>query len=252
MHLHMHGSIRKTTTIGAMTVSMAASMIAFAGPAAADPAEDVPTIVENLPAAGEELVGGLQGALGTAAETQSAEETSHAVGDALVGSGTVLVEGTEQFGMLPLGMTLIEGAVQNSAAPYLQAIDDPATAADLINPEDFATLAENAPAAFEVFQTRMQEALVAGLQGNLVEPSLFPNLGQPALLGSTVAGLTEGSQVLLADTNYANDWQLVFFTSVVAAGAAGDYPQQVEDGAAPAFDAAAPVTDQLIAVIEGM
>ena len=58
-----------------------------------------------------------------------------------------LVAGTEQFGPLGFGMQRMDQAVPSDLRPYPEAVDDPSTAGDPVNPDDVATLAGNAPAA---------------------------------------------------------------------------------------------------------
>ena len=95
--------------------------------------------------------------------------------------------GTEQFGALGLGFTLLNGAVQAALEPYLTALDDPSTAADLFNPDDLTTLAGNVQPTIDATLPYLTSAIVEGLQGNLVAPGLLdPASGTPSLLGNTL------------------------------------------------------------------
>lgn len=249
----------RTKILGAVTAgAVALSMTGLAGAAAADPADDVAIMLENLPTAVEELVAGVQEAIDVLATTQSAVDTSAALGDALVAAGSALVNGTEQFGALGLGLTLVNLGVQQVLAPYLGAIDDPSTAAGLIDPEDISTLLANLPPAVDGllygdgFADGAVIAVAEALKGNLIFGPSFGAIGTPAFVGNAFNGAGVGLTTLVAGTSIEPIALPVAIILLVAAIGGADYIQQAEDALAPLFEALGPVTEPVVAALEGL
>lgn len=237
--------------------------LGFVGNASAQDPADVTAILENLQPALEDLAAGLENTATTLADTQSAVETSAALGDTVVTSGSTLVQGAPTLGSLGLGLTLVNSGLQGSAEPLLVLIDDPSadTLEDVFNPDDLSTIAgnlENVPDAVLFgtpfgFNIGVRDGAVELLQGNLVEGPL--GIGPSA--GSGVAfGLVSGTDELLDGTNYgqggANFAGTLGITSLVALAALEGPATDVEDGAAPIFEAAAPATEPLIEALEDL
>lgn len=226
--------------------------------------DDVTIILGNLEATTEALSMGLEDTLTTLAETQSAVDTSAALGDTAVDTGSALVAGTEQFGALGLGLLLGNNAVQTNLNPFLTAIDDPTeeNINNAFNPEDLNTIAsnlENVPDALiegTPFggNTGLKDGVIALLEGDLIaDPPLFFG---PSAVTSPLLGLTAASNTLFEGTNYgqaggsANLPGTLGITTLVVAGATGGQLEELEENVAPLFEAAEPLTTPLIEAIE--
>lgn len=252
---------RTIRMVGVAAITALAATIGFGGTASAQ-AEDVPIIAENLPEAAEILADGLQEAVTAAAEHQSAVQASADIGQVLVASGTALVAGTEQFGSLGLGLLLVNLGAQQALAPYLGAIDDPETAADLFDPNDLQVIGGNAEAAADHVSSNLATALAEGLKGNVLEAGfLDPATGTPALFGNTAAivgDLQTGGTlfILFQGSSLEEEGAFVGIAGLiggaVVGGATAEYLQQVEDGIAPAAEAAEPATAPIIEALEGL
>jgi hypothetical protein len=223
-----------------IAAGLAVSVLGFAGTAHADPADDAAIILENLPAAVDLLVAGVQDAADTYTETSSAVEAADALGDALVAAGSALVAGTEQFGALGLGFSLLNGAIQGALEPYLSALDDPSTAADLFNPDDLTTILNNLSPALDNLQPTVVAIVIEGLGGNLMNLVL------------EVINLVGYIVTVLVGTNYEPFVQLVGIPLLVGLFAGAEYIQQLEEGLAPLFDALDPVTAPILEALEGV
>ena len=244
--------------VGTVAAGLAVSVLGFTTPAHAD---DTQVIIDNIPAAVNELVDGIQSTADAYLATQSAVAASAALGQGLVDTGTALVTGTEQFGALGLGLMLVNLSLQQGPAPFLGAIDDPSTAGDLLTADDFAALQANVQPALDLIVENAKTAVAEGLKGNLVAPGfLDPVTGTPALLGNTLAivgDLSTGGAVLLLTQNTTLQGLgttvpiLVLVGGAAAGGFLGDALVQLEDAVAPVADALAPVTSPIIALLEG-
>lgn len=238
--------------------------LGIAGTASAQDPADVTTILENLQPALEDLAAGLENTATTLADTQSAVETSAALGDTVVTSGSTLVQGAPTLGSLGLGLTLVNSGVQTSAEPFLVLVDDPSQESldNVLNPDDLSTIAgnlESAPdAAIEgspfAFNVGLQDAAIELLRGNLMDDSALP-IGPSASTG-VLYGLTAGTHALFEGTNYgsggANFGGTMGIISLVALSAAQGPLLDVEEGAAPVFEGAAPATEPLIEALEDL
>ena len=246
--------------LGTVAAATAVCVMGFTTTAAH--ADDTQIIIDNVPTAVDALVAGVQETADTLTTTQSAVATSAALGQAVVDTGSALVAGTEQFGALGLGLLLVNLGVQQGLAPYLGAIDDPSTAADLINPDDLNVLADNLGPTTEFVVANLATAAAEGLKGNLVAPGfLDPVTGTPAALGNTLALvgdlITGGAVILLTQGTSFEGLGFVVPITVLVAGAAaggalGDYLQQIEDAVAPIAEAGAPVSAPIIELLEGL
>lgn len=233
--------MKRNRLLSTIAGGVAVSVLAFAGTAHADPADDVAKIVENVPAAVDALVDGVQATVGVLTDTGSAEATAASLGQALVAAGSALVSGTEQFGALGFGFTLINSSLQSALAPYLAAIDDPSTAGGLINPDDLQTILDNLPSTVE----NTKPAVVSGLVG-LLEGDVYNGLGNTSVAGVLAAGeLTNGTnlQALVAPA------AIVVLIAIIAGGG---YLTDIGDALAPVFESAASVTGPVIALLEAL
>lgn len=245
--------------LGAVAVATAVSMTSWVGVAAADPAEDVQIMLGNLPDAIDELVLGVENAVDVLAATQSLVDAYSELSDALVAAGSDLVAGTTQFGALGFGLTLFFGGIEGLLAPYLNAIDDPATAGSIIDPNDLALIGANLPAAIDALlygcdgcDMGLRSGLVQLLQGNLVEASFLPGLGQPAFLGDALNGTLGAVSTLVNGTDYFNLVIVVLVPMLVLGGVLEGPLVQLEDGLAPLFAALDPVTAPIVTALEGL
>lgn len=253
----------RTKLLGAATAgAVALSMTGLAGVAAADPAADVQIMLENLPEAIDELVVGVQEAVDILGSTQSAVDTAAALGDAIVAAGTALVDGTEQFGALGLGFALLNSSLQTALAPYLNAIDDPSTIGDLVNPDDISGLLANLPRAIEALLHGNEvnggddDGLVCAvaelLRGNLVAGTGFGAIGTPAVAGCAAIALVGFSVTLTENTGFSDLAGPFLVLSLVGPIAAADYLQQIEDALAPVFEALGPITEPVAVALNGL
>jgi len=234
--------LKRNRLLSTIAGGVAVSVLAFAGTAHADqPVDDIAKIVENVPAAVNVAVDGVQASVDKLIETSSAKQTSARLGQALVATGTALVSGTVQFGALGLGFTLINSSVQSALAPYLDAIDDPSTAGGLINPDDLQTILNNLAPTVE----NTKPALVMGLV-DLLEGDVYNGVGNVTVSGVLAAGeLTNG-------TNYQSLIAPAAIVVLVAIIAGGSYLTDIGDALAPVFEAAAPATGSVIALLEAL
>ena len=242
--------------VGAATVgALALSVTGLAGTAQADPAEDVQIMVANVPAAVDVLVAGTQSVLDSFAASNSLEELSFNLVLLARDGVDALTAGTEQFGSLGLGVALGLGGPISLLQLYLAAFDaDPASVVDMIDPNDLSTLLANLPAAVAAAQPGTVDALAELLRGNLTEGTgFFGGTGTPAVVGSSFEGLIAGMTALSTGTSFEFTLPLgIGAPLLVAAIATASYVQQVEAAAAPGFAALAPVTEPIIAVLEGI
>lgn len=244
----------------AMVAIVAAGTLTVSGSAFAQPSqEDVETLVsdaqiiaENAPAAAEGLAEDLQGAAETLQETQSTNATADEVTAAGVAAGSTLVAGTEQFGDLGLGLTLLSFGVNSAHDPWTNAIDnqDPS----VVDPADFEAIAT-------YLQENGQDDLLcgAGLDGGLLRALvhlLTGNIIDPPLgIGNSfyVHGVVNPILMLFNATQgtpYAGVFQTAGIASIVVGAAAQDDVQDLEAELAPVFDGAAPATGPVIEQVE--
>lgn len=239
-----------TRMVGSFVAGTTLAVAAFGNAAAADPADDVQIVIDNLPAAVELVPPALQAVVDNYNANGSVDL---AVATALQ-QGTpimqALTQGTEQFGLLPLGYALfVAMPAHGTLSPFLQAIDDPATAADLIDADEIAGIVDRLPAAVEILSENLTVAVVEGLQGNLIAGTSLNALNAPAVLGNVVQGTALASMELLQGTQYEPAAMLVLGVSALAGIASAGYIQDLEDDLAPIFDALAPVTAPLVDVL---
>jgi hypothetical protein len=253
--------MKRFTLVGAATVcALALSFTGLAGTAHADTASDVQKVLGNLGPATDALVDGVQAALNDALATHSAVTVSADLGQALVDAGSALVAGTEQFGALGLGFSLLNGGVQAVLAPYLGAIDHPETAGDVVSglAADLPTLLGHLSAAVDgiLHGGGNDDGLAAGLaealRGNLTGGPGFGAVAPGALTGDAINGLGTGLTTLLAGTSLENLTIPVAVVLLVAAIGGGDYLQQLEDALAPVFSAIGPVTEPIAVAVSGL
>jgi hypothetical protein len=239
-------------TVGALGLSV--SGLVGGGVAQADTADDLQTMLANLPDAVDALAAGVQSAVDAFTANQSLDQLSFNLVIAVADGGNALGAGTEQFGLLGLGLALGIGGPVSILQPYLVAIDDdPASVVDLIHPEDLATLAGNLPGALQAAQPDLIEAIVELLDGNLIAGTeLFTATGQPAFVGDAYGAVGEFLTALVAGTSFESTVPLgIGVPLLVAVVVAAPYVQQAEDRLAPLFDALAPVTAPIIEALEG-
>lgn len=149
-----------------LLITLAAFALAGTANAQTPTPQDVEAIGNNLGPAVNALASGLGNTAETLLTTQSAVQTSAALGTTVVNTGTALVQGTSQAFTLPLALNVNNGALQQLGNPLFTAIDDP-TAANLQNaldPNDLTTIANN-----------LQPALVAVVNGDYIDPQFQPN-----------------------------------------------------------------------------
>lgn len=242
-------NVKRFGMAGAAAATLAAATIGFVPAASADPAEDAQIIAGNVPAAVQALIDGVQETVDALTETQSVEATVQALGQALVDAGTALVDGTEQFGALGLGLTLVNLGLQNALAPYAQAIDDPSLLGGIITAEDFQILAANLQAFLAAEQTSLANGLVFLLQGNIIEPPLGigPAFYSEAVVGTLLNGFTAATGTFLEGV-----FQTLGITSLVVGGALEPQVSELEVALAPLFEALGPITEPIIAALEGL
>lgn len=241
----------------------AAALGLYASASAADPVSDVQIILtENLQPTTVVLIEGLADTGVVLIETTNAVQTSAAFGNTVAGTGSALVAGTEDLGALGLGLQLGNLALQQNLSPLLEFLDDPSeeTLDALFKIEDLGRISNNIPESLEAgwegssfaFNTGIQDALVQGLQGNLVDSAIIPT--NPALLHSTLFGLTAGSEELFRLTNYdvdgANFAGSVGVLSLVLNGALAGQLEPLEEALLPLFEELEPATTPLGAGIE--
>ncbi|MEX0875372.1 MAG: hypothetical protein WD646_02300 [Actinomycetota bacterium] len=240
-------------------LALAGLMTAMSGTASAqDPAvllSDLQIMVENAPGAGDELAAGLQEAIDTLASTQSAEETAAAIGDALVAAGSALVAGTQQFGALGLGLTLMNLGFQSAISPVVVDIIDEQNPQAVLDPAHLEAILANLPTILEEIQNGAgtgcgaPDGLVHLLEGNVIEPPL--GIGEAfwscAVVNALLAGFNATTGTPLEGT-----FQFLGISSIVIGAAIEPNVTELEGQLAPVFDALAPVTDQIIAVLEGV
>lgn len=253
--------MKRIKLVGAATVgALALSFTGLAAPAHADVADDLQIMAGNGSAAVDALVAGLQEAIDVYTETSSAVDTSAAIGQAIVDAGSALVAGTEQFGALGLGFVIINSGVQQLLAPYLGAIDDPATAGDVLSglPEDVSGVLANLSAGVDGllhgdgFGGGVTTAVAEAVRGNLIAGPGFGAIGTPATVGNLFNGVGVGLTTLLAGTSLEAAVLPVAIVLLVAAIGGADYIQQLEDALAPVFEAVADVTEPVAVAIEGL
>lgn len=253
--------MKRMKLVGAATVgALALSFTGLQGTAHADLASDVQIMVDNADEALNALIAGLQEAADVAAATTSAVQTSAAIGDALVDAGSALIAGTEQFGALGLGFMVINGGVQQALFPYLNAIDNPDTAADVLSnlPNDITTLLNNLTAGVDgilhgdAFADGAAVALAEALRGNLIFGPGFAAIGTPAFVGNLFNGVGVGLVALTDGTSLQPAVLPLAIVLLVAAVGGADYVQQLEDALAPVFDALSDVTEPLAVAVEGL
>jgi hypothetical protein len=253
--------MQRIKLVGAATVgALALSFTGLAGPAQADLADDLQLMAGNGAEAVDALVAGLQDAIDVSTTTNSAVATSAAIGDALVAAGTELVEGTEQFGALGFAFSVINGGVQTVLAPYLNAIDDPSTAGDVVTDlgEDLATILGQLRAGVDgllhgdAFAGGVTQALAEAVRGNLIFGPGFDAIGAPATVGNVFNGVGVGLTALLAGTSLEAAVIPVAIVLLVAAIGGADSIQQLEDALAPVFEALVEVTEPVAVAIEGL
>lgn len=234
---------------------------------------DLQAIAGNLQPTVEALTTGLQDTAETLANTQSAVQTSAALGDTAVNTTGALVQDAPSLGALGFGANLMNQAIQQNLNPVLATIDNPSqdNINRVFNPQDLNTIAgnlEDTPQALWAGTLAagnnqgLQDATVALLEGNLVDPALIPG---PSVVSSPGFALASGTYTLLDGTNYggvlvgdpgagagAGIPVTIALANTVANGAIAPSLVPVEEGLAPAFDAAAPATDPVIDGIQGI
>ena len=244
-------------------LALAGMMTVLSGTASAQDPEvllsDLQIMVENAPAAGDELAAGLQEAIDTLTATQSAEETAAAIGQALVAGGSALVDGTEQFGALGLGLLLMNSAFQSALSPVTVDIIDEQNPQAVLDPAHVDTILGNLPGALEAIQTgenggcSPQAGFTTGvaelLRGNVIDPPLgagpafwcYSVLNPTFFIGNTTIG-----------TPFHGTFQFILISELILGAVAEPNVSELEGQVAPVFDALAPVTDPIIAVLEGV
>ena len=173
-------------------------------------------------------------------------------------TGSTAVDGTDDLSALGLSLRLVDGGIQPVLASYLGAVDDPATAAGVVDPTDVATVAENLPDAVDgllhgdSFGGGLIEAIEQALRGNLVFDSGVGAIGMPAMVGNTFNGTGFGLTTLLAGTTLEPLVLPVAAVLLIAAIGGADYFLQLEEALAPAFEALAPATDAVIDALDDL
>lgn len=245
-----------TRMVGTFVAGTTLAVTAFGNAALADPADDLQIIVDNLPATVEAIPPALQAIVDTYNDTDSLNQAGFAA--VQYGSGVVgtLVEGTEQFGALPLGFLFLAGAVHDFVRPYLIAIDDPDRADEILIADDIPIIIQNAPDIIDPLAENLTIAVIEGLQGNLTAGSgLFAGSGTPALLGNVVQGTVAATSELVKGTTFNTNYnQLPTYLGIaglVVLSATAGYAQDAEDTLAPVFEALAPVTAPLVEALSG-
>lgn len=245
--------------VGAATVgALALSVTGLAGTAQADLADDLQIMAGNIPAAVDAMVEYTQVAFDTfeaGGYGYPITQLSFDLAYVLQAGVNALTAGTEQFGSLGLGLATVTTAPLGLLIPQLMALDeDPASVLDTIDPNDVAILIGNLPAALAAAQPWVIETVASALVGNLTEgEGSFPGVDTPAVIGSAVAGLTEGFRALIPGTNLADngaDYTVGGVLLVPAVAVAG-YAKDLEEGLAPVFDALAPVTGPIAEALAG-
>jgi hypothetical protein len=255
--------MKRIKLVGAATVgALALSFTGLAGTAHADLADDLQIMAGNADEATDALVAGIQEAIDVLTTTQSAVDTSAALGDALVAAGSALIAGTEQFGALGLGFGLLNGSLQAALQPFLNAIDDPSTAADVITGDDIAGLLGNLPRAVEALLHGNEvnggddDGLVCAvaelLRGNLVAGTGFAAIGTPAVAGCAAIALLGFAVTLTENTGQSDLAGPFLVAALVGPIALADYLQQAEDALAPLFEALSPVTEPVALALNGL
>lgn len=240
-----------TRVVGSFVAGTTLAVAAFGSAAGADTADDVQQVVENVPAAVERIPPALQAVFDTYSASGSFEDTTFTAISESLQVSLELVQGTEQFALLPLGFALVAQGAYDVVLPYVRAIDDPSTAGDLVNPDDVTTILSQLPDAVDPLSENVTIAVVEGLQGNLIAgEGLFAG-GTPAVVGNVVAGTASALAITLEGTNYAPVATAYQFTTLVAAIATGGYVQDAEDNLAPIFEALSPVTGPIVDVLAG-
>lgn len=253
--------MKRIKLVGAATVgALALSFTGLQGTAHADLASDLQIVAGNADEAVTALLEGVQGAIDVLVDTQSAVQTSAALGDAVVAAGSALVANTEQFGALGFGFVVINGGVQTVLAPYLGAIDDPSTAGDALSTlaADLSTILGRLGAGVDGllhgdgFGGGVTQAVAEALRGNLIAGPGFGAIGVPATVGNLFNGTGVGLSTLVAGTSLEAIVIPVAILLLVGAIGAGDYIVQLQDALAPAFDALADVTEPIAVAVEGL
>lgn len=238
-----------------------AALLVLPGAAVAQPSqEDVETLVsdaqiiaENAPAAAQEGADGVQGAAETLQETQSTNEAADELVDAGVDSGSALVAGTEQFGALGTGLSLVGQGVSNTHSPWTNAIDDQDPS--VVDPADLQLIAQRLQdngadgllCGVSGGSGGLLSALVHLLQGNVIEPPL--SLG-PAFYSEGVVNALAVAFQTTEGTPYEGPFQTLGLTSLVVGAAIEGDVNDAEAELAPVFEGAAPATGPIIEQIE--
>lgn len=243
---------------GAATVGALALSTGMSGVAAADPAEDVATLLGNLPAAIDEVVEGLQAAVDAYNATGSFVEASNALEPELMQTIDALVAGTEQFGALGgFGSTILINSLAGVVEPVLAALDDPSLATAIIDGEDIAQLLENlVPAVSETLHPGGANvglicAIADTLRGNLTD-GLFAST---SLSGCTIQGVATGYLKLIENVDNASIQStlgLVLVVAIAVPSAVDPHLLTLEENLAPLFEALAPVTGPIADAIAGI
>jgi hypothetical protein len=238
-------------TVGALGLSVTGFI--GTGTARADMASDIQKVVDNVPAAVDVLAAQVQLAIDHFSATQSLDGLVNDIGFAVNLTGGELGNGTEQFGLLGLGLTLAVLGPYQILAPYFIAFDnDPASVIDLLDPNDVSKILANIPAAIDAVTPQVMATLVSLLQGNLIAGTdLFSATAQPGLVGDVLAVLNALINGLLFGTTFEPNAFLALSPLLVAALVGASYVQQAEDALVPVFDALAPVTAPIIDALEG-
>lgn len=240
-------------TVGALGLSLTGFV--GGGVAQADTADDLQVMLGNLPDAVDVLTEKIQ----TALDNYQANGTLDGLAfDLIIGVGDTagaLGNGTEQFGLLGLGVTLGLAGPYSIIQPFVIAFDnDPASVLQQLDPADVSTILGNVPSVLDALTPEVVALISDLLQGDLIGGTdLFSATSQPGVVGDAFAALNNVLNALFANTDFGNTVPLgVGVPLLVAAVVAAPYVQQAEDALAPLFDALAPVTAPIIDALNGL
>lgn len=241
---------------GALAAAAAVLTLGLSTPAGAQTsdADDSPSsfqFVENLPAATDTLVEGLQTAVDTATETQSMVETSYDVIQGVALTGTALFEGDASFQDLGIAPWLVERETRFALDDYLGVVDGTHGPDDLLTVEDVQTMVDNAEPALDLAVERGTTAILEASDGELVD-AIYSTVSLVALPdnGGVPFHLSEGTNLEEENRAPVAAADALFF--VVGSSEYGGNLDLAEATLAPVFEAVKPAIAPITNLLRGL
>lgn len=230
-------------------------LLAFAGSSfAATPGPaDVKAVVGNLGPAVQTLAQGLQNTATTLANTQSAVQTSAALGSTVANTASALVAGAPNLGAAGLLPLVANAEIQSTLHPILNAIDNPTSAnfKAALAPQDLNTIVGNlqgvpfaliegaGETSFNPYGSGLRWAGIGFLQGN----------PKAAVLG-TAAAIIVPAKTLVAGTNYQPLGILLQVSGIGLNLAATPVFHKLQGPAGKLAAAGAPLTTPIVGILK--